>query len=734
MSDNGDMPIDRPVDETTAWTTVGGNATKKKVPDGSPGQSSKKSTKNGQDFGAIGNIIYSTPQPRRNPSAFVTRINFKVIPTKETKTISIPHSICRIVTSLQAADKTARIIAVDEHENEIEFKGSEDLQKNTDANVDYVNQFLDQPKNTKSNQLVGLIILRSDKSFSEIKKHQLTQNGLNTVPRIYLTANYLDVVTPTEVGFFVNTAPRADKPETFYNRFSLFMDQFNENNIKYQFEYGPIWAPNNRVSVFKLMAAYDDKDALRSIMENYYNGPNEDTYVCMTEYSSLPEAQKIKIIRTQAEYAANHRSLFIEGYNSVRGKLRPGEQDDDMYPTVAHWIYDRPTSYGKHMFTRVYGAVDGIVELHAHKDNIKEATEWARLAKREIAEQLNTIGMTEVFIYPEEALDAMESLPAWKPHSLSARIDLMAEPTTIIPQTRRGRRTVNIDYSKSNQKWKGNAAPSRKKSEAAKVRARKNNKTTSNPTFGNQTAWGGYGPPSTSTKTHHNNYQYNDIEANNASEHTDDEEMEATTVTMATETAKSKIGINKYKAAAEATEKRLGTLEEGMIKLQAAQQISTKNIINVSTAQRIANNKIDQTSQNIDKLVKIVTDNREDADDKFEAAAQANKEHTEQLSQAFLLMKALDSSMQSQQTLIRNMEARMKPLPESPVRKKQLNTLPTPPRKPTTTYMHETAKAPKNTWEAYYHDSESNTGHSSNNEGHQNLSSDADMEGVAETK
>ena len=230
---------------------------------------------------------------------------------------------------------------------------------------------------------MGLIILRSDKCFTEIKKHQITQNGLNIVPRIYLTANYLDVVTPTAVGFFVNMAPRADKPETFYNRFSLFMDQFNTGNIKYQFEYGPIWAPNNRVSVFKLMSAFEDKDALRSIMENFHNGPNEDTYVCMTEYGSLPDAQKIKIIRTQAEYAANHRSLFIEGYNSVRGKLCPGEdEEEEEYPTVAHWIYDRPTSYGKHMFMRVYGAIDGIVKLHAHKDNIKEVTDWARWPKK----------------------------------------------------------------------------------------------------------------------------------------------------------------------------------------------------------------------------------------------------------------------------------------------------------------------------------------------------------------
>lgn len=36
--------------------------------------------------------------------------------------------------------------------------------------------------------------------------------------------------------------------------------------------------------------------------------------------------------------------------------------------------------------------------------------------------------MSEVFTNPEDALDAMETLPAWKPLSLSAEVELLAEP------------------------------------------------------------------------------------------------------------------------------------------------------------------------------------------------------------------------------------------------------------------------------------------------------------------
>ena len=128
---------------------------------------------------------------------------------------------------------------------------------NTEANQDIVNQFIVEPKINKSNQLTELVLLRLDTSFKEIKKNQLTQKVLNDTPRIFLMANHLDVVTPVTVGFFVNTTPRPDKPETFTNRLMQFKDTV-DTTMKTQVEYGPIWAPNHRVSVFKLLTAFED--------------------------------------------------------------------------------------------------------------------------------------------------------------------------------------------------------------------------------------------------------------------------------------------------------------------------------------------------------------------------------------------------------------------------------------------------------------------------------------------
>ena len=579
MNDHGDSPL--PV--ATDWTTVGGNATKKQAPQATPGQSSKKSNQNGQEIGEIGKTTITTiSAPNRNESTFTTRINFKVIPTREIKTISVPQSICRIVNALKAADKNARLIAADENGNEIEFKGTKDLQNNTEANRDYVDKFIDEPKVNRSNQLTGLIVLRSEIGLKIIKKNQVTQKLLNESPSIYLTANYLDVVTPTAVGFFVNTTPRADQPDTFNNRVSEFIAKHDDGTTKYQFEYGHIWGPKNRVSVFKLMSAFEDKDALKAIMENFHAGPNDDTYICMSEYSSLPDEQKIKIIRRQAEYAATHRSLFIAGYKSIHGQLRPGEnneEDDETgHASVGHWIHDRTTSYGKRMFTRVYGVVKGVVELHTTPENIKEAIEWARLAKKEIAGQLNGTSMIEVFEDPEEALDAMESLPSWKPHSLSEKVALMEEPT-LVTQPRRRREIVSIGYEKTNQKKK---APPTAKSGRKKSTGNKSTTSTDSNTISN--AWAGYGPPSKTNagSEYNNNYSKQQENDDNYGEN-----MEVDGATTTKPEAKERASTtNRHKSAADTNAKRIGEMEKTIWKLTSLQGATQSSVNDITNALR----------------------------------------------------------------------------------------------------------------------------------------------------
>ena len=254
------MPIDHgetPLDAAANWTEVGRNAPRNQVARATQGHSSEESNQNGQAIGEIGHTITQDHTPRRNESLYLTRINFRVIPTRDLKTISVHQSICRILSAVKAADKNARLIATNEEGDEIELHGSTDLTGNTAANQETVNQFIEKPKINKSNQLTGLIVLRSDTNYKEIKKNQLTQKILNDNPRIFLTANYLDVVTPATVGFFINTTPRPDKQETFNNRLTQLINK-HDTVTKTQVEYGPIWAPNHRVSVFKLLTAFED--------------------------------------------------------------------------------------------------------------------------------------------------------------------------------------------------------------------------------------------------------------------------------------------------------------------------------------------------------------------------------------------------------------------------------------------------------------------------------------------
>ena len=108
-----------PLDVATDWSTVGKKVSKKQAALNYSGQTSKKSNQNHQAIGEIENINTPDPTPvERNESTIITRVNFKVIPNRDIKTISVSHSICRIIAAIKESDKNARIIATNEEENE----------------------------------------------------------------------------------------------------------------------------------------------------------------------------------------------------------------------------------------------------------------------------------------------------------------------------------------------------------------------------------------------------------------------------------------------------------------------------------------------------------------------------------------------------------------------------------------------------------------------------------------
>ena len=462
----------KPTTTTTDWNLVGGNAAKKQAAQANPGQKSGKSTQNDPKTNQIDQKLTTTPNPRRNDSLFMTHINFKVIPTKDIQTFSVPISINRIVLAIKSVDKKARLVAFDNDNNEIEFTRWQKMPNDEGSNKDIIDHFIDSAKTNKSNQLTGLFVLRSDIDFKTIKKDQAVQKLLNDTPRIFLTPNYLNAVTPTAVGFFIGTVPRPDKPDTFFDRFHDFIKDYNISNTKYQFDYGPIWATGgHRVSVYKLMSAYEDKETFRAIMEHYHTYEESDTYICMTEYGSLPNEQKIKTIRCQIEYATKYRSLFISGFKTIDIPLRENatDQDEAGQDTLGQFIFTTTTGYGHSMFSRVYEAVNGSVELHVPKENLKEATDWARLAVSVIAAELTDAGLQNIFENPQEAMDFMAIAPTWKPHTLASTINQLDEPQATTTQQRRQER-ITLDYSQSNTKKA--AVPDKKK--AAKVKTTKN--------------------------------------------------------------------------------------------------------------------------------------------------------------------------------------------------------------------------------------------------------------------
>jgi hypothetical protein len=211
---HGEMPIKTEKD----WHTAESKQAKKKAYQdkvgefiGKNSQNDPQEPKNEEKPSAMAN---RAPLKAGTGRTFITRINIKVIPQKITTALLVLYNVIRIMTAVAAADNFARIIAIDHEGNEIKSFGAKTPPLDNKETQDFIKQFINEPRYANRNKLVGLITLRSEVNFRDIKKHAKTQQTLNELPRIFLTQNNLSVVTPVLVGFFVNhySDPTNQKP------------------------------------------------------------------------------------------------------------------------------------------------------------------------------------------------------------------------------------------------------------------------------------------------------------------------------------------------------------------------------------------------------------------------------------------------------------------------------------------------------------------------------------------
>jgi hypothetical protein len=421
---------DPPPDPEQNWTKVAAYAAKNKQIKDKQKQKETKTTENEAQEDENEGISISTNAPKRNESNYVTRINFKVVPEKNSKTLSVLNSITRIMAATKAADPTTRLIATDKNGNETEFDGPKSTPSNNENNREFINQFVDEPRMTARSELVGLITMRSSINFREIKKNPTVRMILNEQPRIFLAPNYLSVVTPVIVGFFMNHYPRPDAPEPFQGRVDDYIRSYDPE-IRYQLDFGPIWAKNRKMSVFKVMTSLESKENMRTIMNYYEKGEQGDEYVCATEFYSLSDEEKVKMVMHQVDFCTKNKSIYIHGIKDIHATLRIGapDEDEEGQKSLSDWLSRRPTCNGTAMFHRIYQAQNGTVELYVTSGHHKEAIDWARLSTSEIAKELSDHSMPEVFIDPKDAFDKLAVQPDWKPHTLGKRIEHLNPPT-----------------------------------------------------------------------------------------------------------------------------------------------------------------------------------------------------------------------------------------------------------------------------------------------------------------
>jgi hypothetical protein len=206
---------DPPLDAESTWTKVQSYAAKNKELKDKQNKKKEEINQNKAQEEEIEASGIGTNAPRCTESHYITRINFKVIPEKNAKTLSVLNSIIRIMAATKFADPTTRIIATDKDGNETEFAGAKSMPTNNEENKEFINQFIEEPRITARNKLVSLITMRLDVNFREIKRSNLVKQGFNEQPRISLTSNYLSEVTPVLVGFFRQQLPTPRRARDF---------------------------------------------------------------------------------------------------------------------------------------------------------------------------------------------------------------------------------------------------------------------------------------------------------------------------------------------------------------------------------------------------------------------------------------------------------------------------------------------------------------------------------------
>ena len=228
------------------------------------------------------------------------------------------------------------------------------------------------------------------------------------------------------------------------------------------------------------MTAQEDKETLRSIMAEHDNKVAQVQYICASEYYSLNDEDKTKIVSTQLDFMNKTRSIFISGIKTIfcnlrldameereEGDINSGEDKD-----LASWLVNTKTGSGEPMFTRIHEARNGLVELYMTPSNHKEVIDWARLATSEIAKELSDTSIYEVFIDVQDANNQLATNPDWTPHTLAKRVEHLT-PSELPQQTRR-RAPVAITYATANSE----KPPAKKKTEQAKKGATSNNPST----------------------------------------------------------------------------------------------------------------------------------------------------------------------------------------------------------------------------------------------------------------
>jgi hypothetical protein len=276
--------------------------------------------------------------------------------------------------------------------------------KNIPIDESNIKQYLQKSMNARNGVFHGKIYLNTNHKLQEYKTNLELQQYLRE-ENIVIDVNDLDDINPVIVGFLEQNFPSYQTLDMHTNRLKKWMPV---DCPKFQLNIQSLYAITGiRTRVVVIKCDESNVDNMNANLNDLASKEMID-YFPWNDFTCLPPEKRLTVVKDINKWKALHRNLFIDGFKDENDDV-PMVYNNEAYPDnalinvgVSDYLENHvKTSTGAKLFEMVYGPVNGTREVIVKLDNFSQAFEFQKIAKGELAKQMDDEAISHVFSDPE---------------------------------------------------------------------------------------------------------------------------------------------------------------------------------------------------------------------------------------------------------------------------------------------------------------------------------------------